>query len=151
MVPCRPDPTLRCTCSRRPTCSAISSAYHCIEGRRSVLSVPAHHPQIQSAHGATSDRGVDVAGGEYVLRIDANDEIVHVALDGAEPMRDARRNDDHVARSDPAALTSANRGSAGTRTDQHLHRVAIGGCRRWFEHLATGDERSGPVDDVIDL
>src|SRR6266513_125891 len=81
---------------------------------------------IQSARCATSNRGVDVAGGQYVLGIDANNERVHVALDGAEPMRDARRNDDHVARSDPAALTSADRGSASTRTDQHLHRVAVG-------------------------
>src|SRR6267143_6353680 len=69
---------------------------------------------IQSARWATSDRGIDVAGGQYVLGIDANNEIVHVALDGAEPMRDARRNDDHVARPDPAAITSADRGSAST-------------------------------------
>ena len=50
------------------------------------------------------DRGMHVSRRQDVIAVDADDEIVHVRVDLAEPVRHAWRHDDDIARSDVPAL-----------------------------------------------
>src|SRR5439155_6922804 len=50
------------------------------------------------------DRGVHVTGREHVVAVHAYDQVIHVGIDGREPVRDTRRNHNHISGTDPAAL-----------------------------------------------
>ena len=86
-----------------------------------------------------------------MIGVDAHHEIIHIAVDGAEPVRDTRRNDDDVAGSDVATLAAANARAVGARAHENFHRRAVGRRRRRVGHVSAGDEHSRAVDDVVNL
>src|ERR1051325_6226828 len=49
------------------------------------------------------DRGVHVTCREHVVSVHADDEVIHVGIDAAEPVCDAGRDHDDVSRSAGAA------------------------------------------------
>src|SRR5690348_13398395 len=66
-------------------------------------------------------------------------------------MWSARRDDDHVARLDPAGHTALNPAAALARTIFLRHGDTGRGPHLWIEHGASGDERRGAINHVVDL
>ena len=97
------------------------------------------------------DRGVHVARRQDVIAIDADDEIVHVGVDLAEPVRHSRRHDDDVAGTDVPALPALNRRARGARPHQDRVDHVVGRHLARVRDRAAGHERSRSIDDVIDL
>ena len=97
------------------------------------------------------DRRMDVAGRQNVIAVDADDEIVHVRVDLAEPVRHARRHDDDVAGTDVPALPALSRRARRARADENRVDHVVGRHRARVGDRASGDERPRSLDDVIDL